>query len=96
LEAKHFLSVIDGFLPDYKYAINVEVPTGQSGTKTSSNIRLFSNYLILNNSYGIVVPLTTKELLKQQKKQSILDCFLVETTGIEPATPCVQGRCSPN
>jgi hypothetical protein len=22
--------------------------------------------------------------------------YLVETTGIEPATPCLQGRCSPN
>jgi GH25 family lysozyme M1 (1,4-beta-N-acetylmuramidase) len=49
LEAKHFLSVIDGFLYDCKYAIDVEVALGQTVTKTSSNVRLFANYLISNN-----------------------------------------------
>lgn len=49
MEAKHFLSVIDGFLSDCKYAIDVEVALGQSKTKISSNVRLFANHLISNN-----------------------------------------------
>ncbi|WP_258280690.1 GH25 family lysozyme [Clostridium sp. CM027] len=49
LEAKHFLSVIEGLSSDCKYVIDVEVALGQTVTKTSSNVRLFANYLISNN-----------------------------------------------
>jgi len=48
LEAKYFLSVIDGFSADCKYVIDVEVALEQTITKISSNVRLFANYLISN------------------------------------------------
>ena len=47
LEAKHFLSVIKGLLPDCKDAIDVESAPGGTITQTSSNVRLFADYLIL-------------------------------------------------
>jgi len=46
LEAKHFLSVIDGLSVHCKYAIDVEEVLGQTKTKISSNVRLFADYLI--------------------------------------------------
>ena len=48
LEAKHFLSVINGLSVNCKYAIDVEVALGQAVTKLSSNVRMFANYLISN------------------------------------------------
>lgn len=46
LEAKHFLSVIDGMSAQCKYAIDVEELLGQTITKISSNVRLFADHLI--------------------------------------------------
>ncbi|MBU3188265.1 peptidoglycan-binding protein [Clostridium bowmanii] len=48
LEAKHFLSVIAGLLSDCKLVIDVEEALGQTIAKTSSNVRIFANYLIAN------------------------------------------------
>ncbi|MGH4052372.1 MAG: GH25 family lysozyme [Clostridium sp.] len=48
LEAKYFLSTINGLSVDCKYAIDVEVTLGQAVTKISSNVRLFANYLTSN------------------------------------------------
>lgn len=47
LEAKHFLSVINGLLADCKDAIDVESAAGGTITQTSSNVRVFADYLIL-------------------------------------------------
>jgi len=46
LEAKHFISVIDGLSSDCKYAIDVEEFVGNSITEISSKVRQFANYLI--------------------------------------------------
>ena len=48
LEAKYFLSTINGLSANCKYAIDVEVALGQALTKVSSNVRIFANYLIAN------------------------------------------------
>lgn len=49
LEAKHFLSFIDGLSTHCKYVIDVEEALGQTVTKISSNVRLFADYLISNS-----------------------------------------------
>ncbi|MBU3100874.1 MULTISPECIES: GH25 family lysozyme [Clostridium] len=48
LEAKYFLSTINGLSANCKYAIDVEVALGQALTKVSSNVRIFANYLMSN------------------------------------------------
>ncbi|MBU3200990.1 peptidoglycan-binding protein [Clostridium estertheticum] len=51
LEAKFFLSVIEGLSSDCKHAIDVEeVSLGQTIAKTSSNIMQFANYIISTNN----------------------------------------------
>ena len=47
LEAKHFLSAIVGFKADCRDAIDIESGSGGTITHTSSNVRLFADYLIL-------------------------------------------------
>ncbi|WP_291634216.1 GH25 family lysozyme [Clostridium sp.] len=48
IEAKHFLSVIEGLSADCKYVIDVEETLGQTITQISSNVRQFADYLISN------------------------------------------------
>lgn len=48
LEAKHFLEMINGLIPDCKYVIDVEESLGQTKTKISSNVKNFTDYLISN------------------------------------------------
>lgn len=46
LEAKHFISVIDGLSSDCRYVIDIEISIGNGITETSSKVRQFANYLI--------------------------------------------------
>ena len=46
LEAKYFLSVVDGFSANCKHVIDVEVVLGQTIAKISRNVRIFADYLI--------------------------------------------------
>jgi len=48
LEAKFFLSVINGLPAKCKYVIDVEVSLGQTIAKISSNVRAFADHLISN------------------------------------------------
>ena len=48
LEAKHFLGAVERLSSDCKYVIDVEELLGQTITKISSNVKLFTDYLLLN------------------------------------------------
>jgi lysozyme len=49
LEAKYFLSVINGLSADCKYAVDVEDLSGKTVAQKSSDLRIFANYLISNH-----------------------------------------------
>jgi spore germination protein KA len=46
LEAKHFLSVINGLSSDCKYVMDVEDLSGRTVAQKSSDVRIFADYLI--------------------------------------------------
>lgn len=53
-EANNFLAVTAGLGVDCKYAIDVEIPLGQTASQISSNIRQFADHLIANGK-GVIV-----------------------------------------
>ena len=69
---------------------------------TLSTFRVISIFVFLYSSCvsSVIYILELKDVFlligMQFSRYNIFNALMVETKGIEPLTPCVQGRCSPS